>query len=113
MINWKNYRKINGRYQFYFSLICLVGLAATSWPSWLAIQWMYGFLSIDPDAPLLQQAGGWMVPLGAWLIISINLLLACILISGAIAKLNGWSVQQYLDYFFRYENLPQHWLKKE
>ena len=70
------------------------------------------FLGVDQDFPVKEQVNRWCWFSGFILIGTINFVLACILVSCLIAKFKGWSYQQTIDYFWRYENFPRHWYKR-
>jgi magnesium-transporting ATPase (P-type) len=111
-MNIENYNNLKFKYKLFFAVIVFVAMGISAYPIWeLSIE-LAEYLEIDLEAPIKEQVFGWHWFFGFILIGAVNLVGACILLTFAITKLKGWSFQQALDYFWRYENFPTYWYKK-
>ena len=110
-MNLDNYERLRPKYKRYFELIVLSAIALCAYPTWLLSEKLAVILDLDIALPISSQENGWFWVLGFLLIGALLFILSCILISTMIAIYKGWTIQQTLDYFVRYENLPNHWYK--
>ena len=107
----ENYNRLKPKYKTYFVLLVWAAIAISAYPTWEFSVWLAELLNIPSDVPVKEQENGllWFVSFLAVAIL--NMLLVCVLLSLVVAKYKGWSLNQTLDYFVRYENFPDHWTK--
>ena len=110
-MNLVNYEKLKPKYKRIFSLIVIVGIGLSAYPTWEASGLLASFLNIDPHAPIKSQENGLFWFIGFLAVGTLFLVLSCVVLSFIIALYKNWSLKQTLDYFVRYENFPKHWLK--
>ena len=110
-MNIQNYHKLRFKYKLYFTIIAFLGICLSSYPTWEMSVFLAEYLNIEQGLPIKEQLNGldWLI--GFFVIGIVNFLFTCIFISYLIAKLKGWSYQQTVDYFLRYENFPRYWYK--
>jgi hypothetical protein len=111
-MNLNNYNRLKPKYRFYFVLLVWAAIAISALPTWEFSLWLSDAFNIDADAPIKEQEGSlvWII---CFLAVGIlNMFLACVFLSYLTAKYNGWSYNQTLDYFVRYENFPKHWVNQ-
>ena len=104
-MNTDNYNRIKLKYKIYFVFIVWGGIALSYYPSLYYVSWLESTFEVS-------ERGG-LYDFLYLLVVFINVILGCVIISFLISIYKNWSLSQALDYFVRYENLPKHWLKDE
>ncbi|WP_016954322.1 hypothetical protein [Catenovulum agarivorans] len=111
-MNSENYSRIKFKYKFLFILMGWAAIAVSATPTWIIVHYLAELNGVDMDAPGIPGAGLDTFDYYVLSVMLANFLLSCALVTYLVAKFNGWSRKQTIDYLFKYENLPSHWLKK-
>lgn len=112
-MNRTNYNNLKFRIRLWFACITLIIFAVSAFP--IAEFWFFTlkYFDINPDTPLRPQENSTLFLVCTLIFSLVTLFLSTLFVTWLVAKVYGYSKQQCIDYFFRYENLPKHWLKRE
>lgn len=111
-MNLTNYRNLKFRIHLWFSIIVLVIFSISSYPIYEFVTWLSDYYNVVTDKPLRGQENAGIFSLGVAVFSLIVISVVAVFVTFCIAKIYGYSRQQCIDYFFRYENLPSHWMKR-
>ena len=111
-MNKTNYRNLKLRIKMWFMLITLVIFSISAFPIVEFCSFALDYWDIAPGGPLKAQENSTKFLLSVLTFSLLMVFLSTVLVTWLVAKVYGYSKEQCIDYFFRYENLPQHWLKR-
>ena len=111
-MNKTNYNNLKLSVRMTFLFITLVIFVISAFPIAEFYSFLSEYLRIDPNSPLKAQENSteFIVYMLVFLVFSVCL--STLIVTWLIAKICGYNMQQCIDYFYRYENLPKHWLKR-
>jgi hypothetical protein len=102
-MNTENYNKLKFKYKMYFVLIVWRGIALTFYPALKYALWL--------ESQFPESMRDWFFDLLYLSGFFAFVISGCLVITFVICKYKGWTREQAIDYFIKYENFPSHWLK--
>ena len=111
-MNLANYNKLKPKYKNLYGLITMSAVLASAYPIWKFAFILAIYMGLDPNSSMKEQDNGDLWFFGFIVFSAFSVIASATVISYVIALYKGWSLQQTLDYFVRYENFPEHWVDK-
>jgi hypothetical protein len=111
-MNKQNYRKIRLRIKLGFLAMTFTSFLLSFFPIKYVSAFLLSFYNIDADLPIRVQENSTEFIIFIIAISGLIFLASALVVALVVCKWNGWTRQQSIDYLFRYENLPSHWIKR-
>jgi VIT1/CCC1 family predicted Fe2+/Mn2+ transporter len=111
-MNRTNYNNLKLTVKMTFLFITFVIFVISAFPITVFYSFLSEYLNITPDSALKTQENSTEFIVYMLVFSVFSVCLSTVLVTWLIAKICGYNKQQCIDYFYRYENLPKHWLKR-
>ena len=112
-MNKQNYSKIRLKVKLGFLAMTLVSFLLSFFPIKYVSNLLLSFYNIDADLPIRGQENSTEFMIITIAICGSVFLVSALIVALVVCKWNGWTKQQSIDYLIRYENLPNHWMKRK